>query len=283
MGLIIFDFLAFLYILAAYLMMCRFTVTGSYERSGGTSRGASFSSVDELRSREDRLLWQRISRLLITDFLCWIPICITCFVSLGEVEIPSVLYKISAIILLPINSAVNPLLYSNAVNTALECLTSKWLQNVHGSYASLCKRLGANGTPPSGSRGNGANVESPCDDQQTNGGMVSGVETRSITLPENDRSRLGTRADMKHLISRKEMNVCLNGNNIQCELADECQNEGMSDGVTSPNRCKRSLSERQADRFQLNDFGKGITYHRPKSQSTTSTCTTFTTIAQDDC
>ena len=60
-----------------------------------------------------RLLWKKIFWLVFTDFICWVPICIMSFMSFGGVIIPGIVYPITAIILVPINSVVNPWLYSS--------------------------------------------------------------------------------------------------------------------------------------------------------------------------
>ena len=70
-------------------------------------------SVDENRSKENRTLWGKIMRLIFTNFCCWIPICIMTFVSYGGVDLPPIIYSITAILLIPINSAANPWLYSS--------------------------------------------------------------------------------------------------------------------------------------------------------------------------
>ena len=62
---------------------------------------------------EDSLLRKRIFRIVISDFFCWIPVCIIAYMWLSDIEIKEVVHTISAIILLPINSAVNPFLYSS--------------------------------------------------------------------------------------------------------------------------------------------------------------------------
>ena len=55
----------------------------------------------------------RITRLVVTDFACWMPVCFMAFASIAGVTLSPVVYPVSAIILLPINSALNPVLYSN--------------------------------------------------------------------------------------------------------------------------------------------------------------------------
>ena len=56
---------------------------------------------------------RKIYRLLATDFCCWVPITVMAFVNFSIARLPDIAYVISAIVLLPINSALNPVLYSD--------------------------------------------------------------------------------------------------------------------------------------------------------------------------
>ena len=62
---------------------------------------------------------KRIARIITTDFCCWIPICIMAFVRLG-VEFSDIAYQISAVLLLPINSAMNPILFSLVLDKLID-------------------------------------------------------------------------------------------------------------------------------------------------------------------
>ena len=60
---------------------------------------------------------RKIFRIIFTNFLTWIPVCILSFLRLSDTEatmIDGEVYQVAAIVLLPINSAINPVLYSNA-------------------------------------------------------------------------------------------------------------------------------------------------------------------------
>lgn len=65
-------------------------------------------------------------RLILTDFCCWIPICILAFCRLGGVDINDTAYAVAAIVLLPINSALNPLLYSDLPETLARKCCVRW-------------------------------------------------------------------------------------------------------------------------------------------------------------
>nr|CAB3263492.1 low-density lipoprotein receptor-related protein 1B-like [Phallusia mammillata] len=94
--LLTFNLLLFLYIAAAYVYVYR--VGKTKVRSNNQKRNVSMQ--------------KRIARLIATDFCCWIPLCVLAYISLAGVQLPSEVYAISAIVLLPINSVLNPILYS---------------------------------------------------------------------------------------------------------------------------------------------------------------------------
>ena len=68
---------------------------------------------------------KKILRVLATDFCCWVPISLMAFLSLSGVPISNDTYAVSAIILLPINSALNPILYSNAIDVLVASIRGK--------------------------------------------------------------------------------------------------------------------------------------------------------------
>ena len=72
------------------------------------------------RERQQSRMQRRISRIIITDFLCWIPICIIAYVKLSGFPVDDIAYIVSAGLLLPINSAFNPLLYSSLLDKLRE-------------------------------------------------------------------------------------------------------------------------------------------------------------------
>ena len=51
----------------------------------------------------------------MTDFLCWIPFIIVCLLHYFEIYDAIKLYPVFSILILPINSVVNPLLFANTV------------------------------------------------------------------------------------------------------------------------------------------------------------------------
>ncbi|XP_076824329.1 uncharacterized protein LOC143470228 isoform X3 [Clavelina lepadiformis] len=99
-GVMTFDFVAFVYILVSYLVIYF------------DARKVSANN----RINENRTMQARITRLVVTDFACWVPVSVMSLLCLLGVSISPVAYAFAAIILLPVNSALNPILYSNILN-----------------------------------------------------------------------------------------------------------------------------------------------------------------------
>ena len=74
-------------------------------------RPVNAASTVDLQKREAKIQ-KRIAVIIITDFACWLPICIMAFVAFLGLYYNFVLQEIAEGFLLPINSALNPFLYS---------------------------------------------------------------------------------------------------------------------------------------------------------------------------
>lgn len=99
--------------------------------------------MDDVRLKENRTLWSKIVRLVFTDFLCWVPICIMSFLSFSGFILPSIVYPVTAVILVPINSAANPWLYSSFL---ADFFKTQWDSNL---YKRLCLDSRASNSAPS--------------------------------------------------------------------------------------------------------------------------------------
>ena len=101
-----FDFLCVLTISCSYLSML-IKVNNSFRKIkdlSGTAR-----TGDKGRERMQR----KIGIIILTDLLCWLPFLLICILhSLEKIDASS-LYLLFSILILPINSVINPLIYSN--------------------------------------------------------------------------------------------------------------------------------------------------------------------------
>ncbi|XP_068226351.1 relaxin receptor 1-like [Palaemon carinicauda] len=71
-------------------------------------------SLRSTQEKQDRILVKRFAFIVGTDFLCWMPVIIIKVMALGGVVIDRTLYAWLAVFVLPVNSALNPILYTLA-------------------------------------------------------------------------------------------------------------------------------------------------------------------------
>ncbi|XP_062991372.1 relaxin receptor 1 [Elgaria multicarinata webbii] len=99
------------------------------------SYGSMFYSVHqtaisamEIRNhvKKEMTLAKRFFFIVFTDALCWIPIFILKLLSLLQVEIPGSITSWVVIFILPINSALNPLLYTLTTRPFKEMIHQTW-------------------------------------------------------------------------------------------------------------------------------------------------------------
>ncbi|XP_035207603.1 relaxin receptor 1-like [Stegodyphus dumicola] len=93
------NFAAFLFIMFAYISMF-FTI--SHSKIG----------LRCTQQQQDRNIAKRFAFIVATDFLCWVPIVFIKVIAMGGVPIQEDLYAWVAVFLLPVNSAINPILYT---------------------------------------------------------------------------------------------------------------------------------------------------------------------------
>ena len=115
------NLLSVVFIAVSYLIIYKHSTESSAKL--GTNRS----------NNQTNRLQKRIARIIATDFCCWIPICVMAYVRLG-VEFSDIAYQISAVLLLPINSAMNPILFSSLLDKLIDscCNTYQRLKSVCG-------------------------------------------------------------------------------------------------------------------------------------------------------
>jgi hypothetical protein len=78
------------------------------------------SSVDRMRDasatypyhgHQSRTMQRKIALIILTDFLCWVPFTAVCLLHSAEVFSAEDYYELFSVLVLPINSLINPLLY----------------------------------------------------------------------------------------------------------------------------------------------------------------------------
>jgi hypothetical protein len=71
----------------------------------------------------NRKMNRKIAIIILTDFSCWMPFIIICGLhTLGVIDASS-WYALFSIVVLPINSVINPILYDNSIVNAILTIT----------------------------------------------------------------------------------------------------------------------------------------------------------------
>lgn len=121
------NFAALVFIIVAYCFIYR---------KSNVKVGEGDNTVAERRAS---VMQRKITILIATDLCCWLPICIITFLSNTVYHISGTAYVVTAIILLPINSSLNPIIYSNAFAYSREFLMTA-IRNVRQSIREKLSR-----------------------------------------------------------------------------------------------------------------------------------------------
>ena len=115
---LVMNFSCFIVISVSYIII---NITTSQ-----SSAALSCKVNKQIRNR-NRKLQAKISAIILTDFLCWIPFTVVCFLHYGGLIDASSWYPVFSIIILPINSVINPLLYDSTIISILyRPISSVW-------------------------------------------------------------------------------------------------------------------------------------------------------------
>ena len=76
------------------------------------------STTDSNKRSKDLIIARRLITIAVSDFLCWFPIGLLGLLAANGAVIPSEVSVALAIIVLPLNAALNPFLYT--LNTIME-------------------------------------------------------------------------------------------------------------------------------------------------------------------
>ena len=96
--------------------ICFILITGSYIIINYISMASSAASSDDSTTNEKSSKMQRkITMIILTDFLCWVP-----FIVIGMLHFSGTIdatkyYGLCSIVVLPLNSVVNPMLYDGSI------------------------------------------------------------------------------------------------------------------------------------------------------------------------
>ena len=97
-----------------------------------SSKSLTQSGGNQQVSQRNRKMNRKISIIILTDFLCWIPFIVICVLHSAYVLDATPWYSLFSIIILPINSVINPLIYDDTISN----LISRPIQRLSSSVSS---------------------------------------------------------------------------------------------------------------------------------------------------
>lgn len=84
-----------------------------------SSKSLTKSGTNQLISERNRKMNRKISIIIITDFLCWVPFIVICVLHSTELLDATSWYSLFSIIVLPINSVINPMIYDDTITSMI--------------------------------------------------------------------------------------------------------------------------------------------------------------------
>ena len=93
------------------------------------------------RSRDKEETDAHIAIIIATDFFCWVPFMLVCALHSFGVMDATALYPVSSIVILPINSVINPILYHNYITVSVKLMLNKvryWVSLFYMRYVRRC-------------------------------------------------------------------------------------------------------------------------------------------------
>ena len=106
------NFLCFIFISLSYILI------GILSRK--SSRNIASPQNNKQITKRNNRMNRRIAIIITTDFLCWLPFIIVCVLHSLEVIDATPWYSIFSMIILPINSVINPFLYDGAITNVIK-------------------------------------------------------------------------------------------------------------------------------------------------------------------
>lgn len=125
------NFVAVMIIIALYTHMYTIIIDG---------RQMARPVLFKAEKREDAILAIRFFLLVVTDCLCWIPIVVIKIMALANVSISSSIYGWLVVFIIPINSALNPILYTLAAPTSLRAAVCRLFERICYQVDALTSR-----------------------------------------------------------------------------------------------------------------------------------------------
>ena len=130
-ALILLNFVCFIIITISYTLIGFISIKSSRQLTGGHND----RQVEKRNSKMNR----RISLIIASDFACWLPFISICILHSMEVVDATPWYGYFSMIVLPINSVINPLLFDDAVTSFF--MTALRRTNNRGKNAAITVKV----------------------------------------------------------------------------------------------------------------------------------------------
>ena len=96
--------------------ICFILITCSYIIINIITRASSAASSDDSTAHDrTRKMQRKIAVIILTDFLCWVPFIAIGMLHFGGTIDATKFYGLCSIVVLPLNSVVNPMLYDGSI------------------------------------------------------------------------------------------------------------------------------------------------------------------------
>ncbi|XP_063677675.1 uncharacterized protein LOC134813738 [Bolinopsis microptera] len=125
---LVLNFICFLVISVCYIII------GTL--SARSTKRVSAKGNEQARQKMRRMN-HKISIIISTDFMCWLPFIVICMLHYLELFDATPWYSIFSIVVLPINSVINPLLYSDLIMKNTGVLLSRTSSRISGFASSV--------------------------------------------------------------------------------------------------------------------------------------------------
>ena len=137
----------FVWSILALNFLCFILITVSYIFIGfhsyKSSKTLTQSGGNQQISQRNRKMNRKITFIITTDFLCWVPFILTCVLHSMKTLDATRWYGLFSMFILPINSVINPLIYDETLSNIIITLIQRLSTNINNTraYQRLRRRL----------------------------------------------------------------------------------------------------------------------------------------------
>ena len=118
------------------IVVCFFIISLSYIAIFFKTRAStSGMTANKQLRRRNKKLQIKVGLIIFTDFVTWMPFVAVCLLHFGELIDATPWYPLFSVILLPINSVINPILYNDLILRGFTSIVKNSARFVRSSFA----------------------------------------------------------------------------------------------------------------------------------------------------